>query len=183
MRKIPFLLTILLLLAVAGCVASDDPDVDNGPTSSSAEAQIYASAIRQIYTVDHSFNEPPLWSLIYVVNTTDNSVMLNTPSGPSKNLPTSMQQAIQSELADLPAELIWVDSLDDVPIDPADGRIAQGEGIVITLGNIDPQKDGTVQLPFYMTCGGLCGIGKNYTLDQSDGIWRVTGSVGPEIMS
>ncbi|MGB3713075.1 MAG: hypothetical protein WA996_01475 [Candidatus Promineifilaceae bacterium] len=183
MRVITFLLALLLILAVAGCTASDDPDDDPGPTDVTSDAQIYATAIRQIYTVDHSFSEPPLWSLIYLVSTTNDSVMLDAPTGPPQNLPAALQKEIQAELADLPGELIWIDSLDDVLIDPADGQIAQGEGIVITLGNIHPQEDDSVQLPFFMTCGGLCGIGKTYTLNQLEGVWQMTGSVGPEIMS
>jgi hypothetical protein len=61
--------------------------------------------------------------------------------------------------------------------------VAEGKGIVITLGNIHHQNDGTVQLSFFMTCGGLCGIGKVYVLGEAGGAWRVTGSVGPAIMS
>ena len=61
--------------------------------------------------------------------------------------------------------------------------MAEGEGIIISLGNIHAQDDGSVQLHFFMTCGGLCGIGKTYVLTQVDGAWQVTGSVGPEIMS
>jgi hypothetical protein len=34
-----------------------------------------------------------------------------------------------------------------------------------------------------MTCGGLCGIGKTYVLNQTGDAWQVTGSTGPEIMS
>lgn len=183
MRVITFLLALPLMLAVASCMATDDPNDDPGPTEAANDAQIYAAAIRQIYTFDHSFVEPPFWSQVYVVSTTDDSVMLDAPTGPSQSLPAELQEAVRAELADLPGELIWVDSLDEVPIDPADGQIAQGEGIVITLGNIHPQKDGPVQLPFFMTCGGLCGIGKTYTLNRLDGAWQVTGSVGPEIMS
>ena len=183
MRVITFLLALLLMLVVAGCTASDDPDDDPGPTGTASDAQTYAAAIRQIYTVDHSFSEPPLWSLVYLVSTTSDSVMLNAPIGPPHSLPAALQKEIRAELADLPGEVIWIDSLDDAPIDPADGRIAQGEGIVITLGNIHPQKDNSVQLPFFMTCGGLCGIGKTYTLNPLKGAWQVTGSVGPEIIS
>jgi hypothetical protein len=183
MRAKPFLMALLIMLVVAGCAASDDPGDEPGPTDTTSDAQVYAAAVRQIYTVDHSFSEPPLWSLVYLVSTTNDSVMLNAPTGPPQSLPTALQNEIRAELVDLPAEVIWIDGLDDVPIDPAGGRIAQGEGIIITLGNIHPQKDDSVQLPFFMTCGGLCGIGKTYILNLRGGAWQVTGSVGPEIMS
>lgn len=60
--------------------------------------------------------------------------------------------------------------------------IAEGQGIFITPGNILPQNDGTVQLPFYMLCGSLCLSGKVYVLGKIDGAWRVTGNVGVEVM-
>jgi hypothetical protein len=170
-------------LAVAGCTAADEPTGDPVPADSGDEAPIYAAAIRQIYTVDHSFGEPPGWPLVYAVNSTDDAVMPDAPVAPSQDLAPELQAAIQAELVDQPFELIWIDSMDEAPIDSNNGQIAEGESIIITLGNIHPQNDGTIQMPFFMTCGGLCGIGKIYILSQVDGAWRVTGSVGPEIMS
>jgi hypothetical protein len=175
-----FLLALLLLLAVASCTGADDSDE---ALSVEAEAQIYAAAIRQIYTVDHSFGEAPGWPLVYVVSATDDSVMVGAPTAPSQTLSLELQEAITAELVDQPFELTWVASTSEAPIDPDNGQIAEGEGIIITLGNIHGQDDGSAQLPFFMTCGGLCGIGKTYILNQVDGAWQVTGSTGPEIMS
>lgn len=183
MRAMTFLLVLLLLLSVTGCAAAEESTGDPSPDGSSDDAQIYAAAIRQIYTVDHSFGEPPGWPQVYVVNSTDDAVMPDAPVSPSQNLSPELLAAIEAELVDQPFELIWIDSVDEAPLDPSNGQIAEGEGIIITLGNIHPQNDGTIQVPFFMTCGGLCGIGKIYSLSQVDGAWRVTGSVGPEIMS
>lgn len=137
-------------------------------------------AHRQIY---HSFGEPPGWPLVYVVTTTQDLAMVDAPTAPSQKLPADLQEAIKAELADEPFELIWIEAFDDASIDPTNGQIAEGDGIIITLGNIHPQNDGSVQLPFFMTCGGLCGIGKTYVLNQISDVWQITGSVGPEIMS
>ena len=41
---------------------------------------------------------------------------------------------------------------------------AAREGIAVTLGNMHVQDDGSAQLPFFMTCSGLCGIGKTSVL-------------------
>jgi hypothetical protein len=192
-RTAILLITLLLLLAAAGCATTGDTNDAPAPTGNSAgepgpeantgEAQIYAAAIRQIYTVDHSFGESPGWSQVYVVTTTDDSAMIDAPKAPPQVLPADLQQGIAAELGDLPFELIWVDSAFEAPTDPADGSVAGGDGIIISLGNIHPQDDGSVQLPFFMTCGGLCGIGKTYVLAQAGDAWQVTGSVGPEIMS
>ena len=65
----------------------------------------------------------------------------------------------------------------------SNGQIAEGEGIYITLGNLYPQDDGTVQLPIFMLCGGLCALGKTYVLSHIEGAWQITGSTGIEIMA
>ena len=178
-----FLLALLLLLAAAGCATTEDTNDTPTPAANNDEAQIYAAAIRQIYTVDHSFGESPGWPLVYVITTTDDSAMIDGPVAPSQTLPAELQRAITAELSDLPFEVIWIADHDEAPIDPTNGQVAEGEGIIISLGNIHSQDNGSVQLPFFMTCGGLCGIGKTYVLTQVDGAWPVTGSVGPEIMS
>lgn len=154
------------------------------PLSDSDAAKIYTTAVRQVYTVDHSFGgDPPEFSLVYIVTTTSDGALLDAPATPPQKLSAELQQAIEAGLTDLPFETIWVESLDDVPVDSSNGQIAGGEGIVITLGNILPQEDGTVQLPVFMVCGGLCALGKIYVLDEVGGAWQITGSVGPEIMA
>lgn len=182
-RVTTLLLALLFLLVAAGCTATEDTNDDPNPANTNDDAQIYAAAIRQIYTVDHSFGKPPGWPLVYVVTTTHDSAMVSAPTTPSQKLPADRQEAITAELADESFELIWIETFDDAPIDPTNGQIAEGDGIIITLGNIHPQDDGSVQLPFFMTCGSLCGIGKTYVLNQIYDVWQITGSVGHEIMS
>jgi hypothetical protein len=183
MRVTILLLALLLLLAAAGCTATEDTNDTPTPAEGGDEAQIYAAAIRQIYNVDHSFGQSPGWPLVYVVSVTDDSAMVDAPTTPSQTLSVDLQEAITAELSDQPFELIWIDGPEEVLIDPTNGQIAGGDGIIITLGNIHSQDDGSVQLPFFMTCGGLCGIGKTYVMGQAGDAWTVTGSVGPEIMS
>jgi len=178
-----FLFTLLLLVAVAGCTATSNTNDTPIPAAGNDQADIYAAAVRQIYTVDHSFGESPGWSQVYVVTVTDDSAMFDAPKAPPQTIPAGLQASIAARLNDLPFELIWVDSAFEAPSDPANGLVAGGDGIIISLGNIHPQDDGSVQLSFFMTCGSLCGIGKTYVLSQVDGAWQVTGSVGPEIMS
>lgn len=174
------LLALVFLLAVAGCAGGDGETIRVDPGD---QAEIYATTIRQIYTVDHSFSEAPGWPLVYVVSVTDDSAMVDAPTAPSQTLSAELQEAITAELTDQSFELIWIGDIKEAPVDPTNGQVAGGEGIIITLGNIHAQDDGSVQLPFFMTCGGLCGIGKTYVLSQIDGAWQVTGSTGPEIMS
>ena len=182
-RATTLLLALLFLLAAAGCTVIEDTNDDPNPADTNDDAQIYAAAIHEIHSLARSS------SLVYVVTTTDDLAYAGAPTAPSHKLPADLQEAITAELAGEQFELIWIEAFDDAPIGPinpdsAEGwHIADGDGIIITLGNIHLQDDGSVQLPFFMTCGGLCGIGKTYVLNQVDRVWQITGSVGPEIMS
>jgi len=168
-------MTLLLLLEVTSCRTKEGTIND--------DAKIYATAIREIHSFEHSR------SLVYVVTTTEDYTIFESSTDPSQLLPANLQEAITAELANEPYQLIWIETFDDASIDPANWRdvevwrIADGDGMIITLGNIHPQYDGSVQLSFFMTCAQMCGIGKNLVLKIQNGVWHVIGSVGPEIAS
>ena len=182
-RGTTLILALLLLLAAAGCTVTGDINSNPNPADTTDDAQIYAAAILEI----HSFARSS--SMVYLVTTTDDLAYADAPVAPSQKLPADLQEAITAELAGEPYELIWIEAFDDAPIGPinpenAEGwHIADGDGIIITLGNIHPQDDNSVQLSFFMTCADLCGIGKTFVLNQSFKNWHITGSVGPEIAS
>ena len=123
----------------------------------------------------------PEFPLVYIVSTTDDGTLLYAPATPPQKLAPELRGAIEAELADMLFEIIWVENLEEAPVNSSSGMIVEVQGIVITMGNILPQEDGTVHLPFYMLCGSLCLSGKTYVLEEVDGVWQVTGSVGVEI--
>ncbi len=182
-RGTTLLLALLLLLAAAGCTVTGDTKDDPNLADTTDDAQIYAAAIPEI----HSFARSS--GLVYLVTTTNDLVYVDAPTAPSQKLPADLQEAITAELADEPYELIWIEAFDDAPIGPinpqsAEGwHIAEGDGIIISLGNIHPQEDGSVQLSFFMSRADMYGVGKTYVLNQDYNNWHVTGSVGPEIAS
>jgi hypothetical protein len=159
------------------------PALTPEPLSIEAQGQIYAAAIRQMYGVEHSFGgDPPQKSLVFIRGITDDGSLLYAPVTEEQKITAELRQAIESELSDQPFKIVWVETIDEVPVEESGGiDIARGEGIFITPGNILPQPDGTVHLPFYMLCGTLCLSGKTYVLDAEQGAWQVTGSVGAEI--
>lgn len=181
-RRIMLFLTLSLLFA-AGCTAAEKTDNDPIGTSTADQAEIYAAAIREIQGIVRSSN------LVYVIATTEDMAFAGAPEAPSQKLSIELQEAITAELADEPFELIWIERFDDAPIGPINPEITEGwiiaggDGIVITLGNIHPQKDETVQLSFFMSCADICGSGKTYVLEEVFNMWHVTGIVGPEIAS
>ena len=169
-----------------------EPTMAPPPTSTPAtslaiakddQAAIYAAVVRQMYTVDHTFDEPPNFPVVYLVRTTDDSV---GDPGALRTAPRVLLEAVQTAvvdaLADLPAEFRWVDDADEVPRDKENGAVAGG-GAIFTLGNIHIQKDGTSLVSASLYFAMLGAGGRTYVLEQVDGIWQVTGDTGVQWIS
>jgi hypothetical protein len=177
MKKNAILLAgIIVLLAGLLVACGEAPDA----ATPADEAAIYAAAIRQLYTVDHTFGQPPNWPTVYVISTTDDNIGTLTGEGSDpRTLSSETQQAITEALSDLPTEIVWIGDRSEAPISDQNGTVDYGDAIIITLGNIHPQDDGSVQLPASLYCGMLCATGMTYVLEQTDGTWQVTGTTGP----
>jgi hypothetical protein len=79
-------------------------------------------------------------------------------------------------LSGLPAEFVWVDDIDEAPRD--DRSTVLNGGAVFTLGNVHPQKDGSVIVSGSLYFSMLGGGGKTYLLQQVDGVWQIVGDTG-----
>ena len=175
---------LLLALLVVGIFSSSCSSSQRELTEDD-QVGIYAAVVRQIYYVDHGFQQPPAWSRIYVPRTTnDLQIDPDAPFSQPKLLPTDLQNDLASAISDLPTELIWVEDPDiEVLTDAETGLIMDGKGITLTLGNIHVQEGGSVLVSYWLYCGYVCGIGKTFVVEEVDGSWQVTGSTGVEIMS
>lgn len=142
-------------------------------------AAIYAAVVRQLYEVDHTFEQPPNWPFVYILTETDDSIAGLGEIGPSEKIPQATQAAIADGLADLPAEITWVESWNDVPIEENSGAVRDGDGVIVTLGNIHPTEASAVEVPSGLYCGGLCGTGMTYVVERQGEAWVVTGITGP----
>lgn len=162
--------------------SGSDPEPDSEPAH---EVAIYAAVIRQLYTVDHTFgSNPPNWPHLYILGSTDDTIAgTGEEPGESHTLSAEARHGIEAQLGDLPAEIRWVSAWEEVPIDETDGSVDEGEGAIITLGNIHEQADGSAHVPAGLHCGGLCATGMTYVLEQQDDGWRVTGTTGPAWIS
>ncbi|MEZ4767000.1 MAG: hypothetical protein R2844_01045 [Caldilineales bacterium] len=140
-------------------------------------ADIYAAVIRQVYTVDHTFGQPPNFPIIYLVRTTDDSVGASGAPANGQTIAPADQERISAALTDLPAEFVWVDSADDVPRD-AQGAVAD-RGAIITVGNITPQADGALHVPASIYIAMLAAGGQTYVLENAGNGWEITGTTGP----
>jgi hypothetical protein len=74
-------------------------------------------------------------------------------------------------------DVVWIKDASEVPMDPTTGALADG-GIIMTLGNIHLQRDGTVQVSGGICVAQLAAGGQTYVLGQKNGDWEVAGNTG-----
>ncbi|MFC2062516.1 carboxypeptidase-like regulatory domain-containing protein [Chloroflexota bacterium] len=143
-----------------------------------AKAAIYAAVVRQLYTVDHTFGEPPNFPIIYLVGSTDDSVGdPDAPQTKSNVLLSSVQEAVTVSLEDLPAEFVWVGNFNEVPLDSNTG-VVEGNGAIITLGNVHFQEDGSALVSASIYIANLAAGGLTYIVEHIDSAWIVVGNTG-----
>lgn len=151
-------LTMTLTLALlAACTTATLSDGD--------QAAIYAAVARQLYTVDHTFGEPPNFPVVYLVGDENTHVE------------ESVQTSVVTALDDLPAVFVWVASRTEVSLDDETGGV-EGGGAIFTLGNIKPQDDGSVQVSASLYFANLGAGGRTYVLKRVNGSWSVVGDTG-----
>jgi ABC-2 type transport system permease protein len=170
----PLLPTPAVLSPLPTPTPTPTPDLIEGD-----QVVIYAAVVRQLLTVDHTFEDgPPDFPDVYLVRSTDDSVGdPDAPQAEPRILPESVQSAIIAALDDLPTEFVWVDDADEVPHDEGTGSVAGG-GAIITLGNVHFQEDGSALISAKLYFSMLGATGKTYVLEQVDGSWQVTGDTG-----
>ena len=178
-RRLVFLATcvcigqLVLSLGLLSACTTQAPAISPGD-----EAAIYAAIIRHLYGPDDTFGGSHYPPLVYLVRRTDDR--LGDPdaeSARSEILPEPLLTEISAELEDLPAEFIWVDSHQDVALDPDTGQVI-GDGVIIKLGNIHPQPDNSVHVAGSIYTAGLAAGGEVYKLRLADGSWKIVGTAG-----
>ena len=166
-------------------VATPTPVPTQGAEASSQSlsvadrAAIYAAVVRQLYYVDHTFDVPPQWDTVYLVGVTDDSVGdPKLAQSEAAELPDAVRVELVAQLVaeELPARIEWVAGREEVGLD-SQGSVGDN-GVIITLGNIHVQEDGSVTVAGSLYLGGLGAGGRTYTVGQVDGTWQVTGDTG-----
>lgn len=158
--------------AATAVTNSDDDDLDDAD-----EVAIYSAVIRQVVETDDTFGGTMEKPVVYILTQTDDSAgdpSLGTSEPESIDL--DKQEAITATLSDLPSTITWIDSRDELELE--DNGSITGGGVLITLGNIHAQDDGTVQVGGSIYVGSLAAGGKTYVLENQDGTWTITGTVG-----
>jgi ABC-2 type transport system permease protein len=147
------------------------------PFGEEDEVAIYAAVVRQLYTVDHTFGEPPNFSFVFLVQATDDSVGdPDAPRAGSQVLRESVRKGVVKALSDLPAEFGWISERGEAPLNE-DFSVVDG-GAVFTLGNIHAQPGDSALVSASLYIGPEGALGKTYVLERVDGVWQVMGDTG-----
>jgi hypothetical protein len=148
-------------------------------------AAIYVAVIRQLYLVDHTFEEGHQFRAVYLLTTTDDSVGdPEAPQAEGQRISGFVQQVVTEALsADraIAAKVSWVEGREEVPMDDQ-GTVADG-GVIFTLGNAHLQDDGSVLVSAGLYFAALGAGGRTYILQQVDGSWVIAGDTGVEWIS
>jgi len=174
-------------LLLVGCTAAattapTPPSPIGAEATGSDTVAIYATVIRRLCTRDDSFGGTYNPAIVYLVRRTNDAAGdPRAPRGVPAPLSEAVQNGISAALDDLPGRIVWVDSPDDAPKD-AMGAV-EGHGVIVTLGSISPQEDGSVHVPASIYMASLAAAGQTYVLQQQGGAWVVTGNTGVQWMS
>jgi hypothetical protein len=116
------------------------------------------------------------WETIFLMD----RICANAGSGNDPNgcvaLPAEEQEGLRRRLADLGSPIRFVQDYEEA--DP-DGQIVDGRehSVFVWLGPVTDGPEGSLEVPGSMGCGGLCGTGSVWKLEEHGGTWTVVGSV------
>ncbi len=140
------------------------------------ETGILTAVIRQVYTVDDTFGGQGNFATVYLLAVDDAETGAIPYVSKARSVPPPVQQGVLAALTDLPAQFRWIASAGEAPRD--EQNVVQGNGAIITLGNMHVQEDGTVQVAASIYVGMLAAGGQTYVLERRDGSWKITGVTG-----
>jgi ABC-type transport system involved in multi-copper enzyme maturation permease subunit len=142
------------------------------------QGSIYAAVALQLLEVDHGMESPPDPPAVYLVAKTDDKG--GSAAGAPQSDPQSIPQEVQEVFFKLTSaannNFKWIQSFDDVPL--TDNGEVKGGGVIITLGNIYVQEDGSAAVTGWLFYSATREVLKTYTLTNENGVWTVNGSSG-----
>ncbi len=144
---------------------------------------IYASALRQAFTHDHTFGRgKPPFRRIYVVEARLEGSRFPRSASSEERLTPPMKSGIARALADLPP-VEFVATGDDARTGRtiAERRV-KNRGAIYSLGPIVGFGD-RVEVESHMWCGVLCALSLVYIVERTGDEWRVTGDTGTRVIS
>jgi len=173
-----YIWSMMVVMTLVSLLASCKTD---GPASAlkiEDESAIYAAVIRQLAMVDDTFGGNLNPVKLYIIKYTDDKA--GNPSGQQSHS-TLISQTIQGKitelLRDLPIEVVWIEEFENAEFESGT-KTVQGNGAIITLGNIYLQEDGSVKVAGSIYIANQAAGGTTYVLEKGNGVWEITGRVG-----
>jgi ABC-2 type transport system permease protein len=143
-----------------------------GPAALDAvqQATVYALVTRELFTAGNT-------ATLYLVGTTDDSVSKDPhmPQGEPVAISQETRERITALLGDL-GNIVWVNSADEIKLDPKTGAIDGGAGAKITFGNIYAQEGGGSQVSASLYFNSQSATGKTYMLGPDGKDWKILGT-------
>lgn len=175
-RMLMFSAASLLLIACAGATAPSP--VAEGSTASPTETVdelkvgVYGALIPELVS-----SEGMEWRRVYVVTSlcSDPTELVGDDTKDCGNVLSEAEQQALRERLDV-EDLRFIDD----PTTLYDDDWFQGppNEVVVTLGPI-VERAGDIRVGASYGCGGLCGAGNTWELEERDGQWAVVGTRGP----
>ena len=155
----------------------DDTDMDDDDMEDADEIAVYSAVVRQILDTDDTFGGTLEKPVVYILTETDDAAGDPTVgSSEPETIDDNVREGITAALSDVPSTITWIDSRDQLELE--DNGSITGGGVLITLGNIHPQEDGTLYVGGSIYVGSLAAGGNTYVLENQGGTWTITGTTG-----
>ena len=169
---------MVVVMTLVTSLASCKTDGSTSILNIEDESTIYAAVIRQLATVDDMFGGNLNPAKLYIIKNTDDKA--GNPSGQQSHS-TLISQTIQGKitdlLRDLPIEVFWIEEFENAEFETGTETV-QGNGAIITLGNIYLQEDGSVKVAGSIYVANQAAGGTTYILERENGVWEITGRAG-----
>ncbi len=140
------------------------------------ETGILAAVVRQVYTVDDTYGGQGNFATVYLLAVDDTETGAIPYSSTARSVPAPVQQGVVAALTDLPSQFKWIATAGEAP--RGENNVVEGNGAIVTVGNVRSQPDGTVQVASSIYVGMLAAGGQTYVLERQDGVWKITGTTG-----
>lgn len=168
------LASIVVIVVIANETRSDNAGRDDGVEGQSDAAAVLAAATYRLLTVDHGFGADAVapFSEVHVAE------QVGTRAG-------ALLQSLERQLIAAAVSQAGADV--DFETDP-NGLIeklfdAPRPGVAVVVFDEFRLETGRAEIDLHLWCGSLCGIFLTYEAIQEDGVWIITGPIGPIAMS
>lgn len=187
-RRIGALACAGVLLGACGTTTGSDVAVVASPsataTSASSRAlEVYATVIRQLVTVDHTFGDGPSpFKHVWVVDAPVDGVGAFGARPTKRGTPfdAELRAGLTERLADL-KPVDFVSDADEVRQMGRDPEV-KDNGVIVTVGPIE-EHGKKIHVAHEIWCGGLCAEWFTYVLEKRGDAWVITGDTGPRAIS